>query len=36
MNTRTLVLTLILVLAVLIISLGYATEKKVSKKDYKE
>ena len=36
MKNRTLVSILILVLAVLIISLGYATEKKVSKKDYKE
>ena len=35
MKTRTLVSILILVLAVLIISEGYASEKKVSKQDYK-
>ena len=35
MKTRTLVSILVLVLAVLIISEGYATDKKVTKKDYR-
>ena len=35
MKTRTIVSILILVLAVLIISEGYATEKRITKRDYR-